>query len=215
MKELEFEIIKKNRVWIEATTGGYKCKIKVSPETENLTVGTHTVFVKDISVRSKYGTDLKFEVIGDAKEEGITTLKHFKYNSILRQRCLDLGGKWDKDEGAWIFSDLVADRIDTLEEYYNSELLNIEIRFTDDSYSDCESISFCGYTVATACGRDSGAKIADGISLISGGFDSGGSMKNWKTTVRENTIIRLRIPTKIYDNLVDYSEHYISAHIID
>ena len=49
-----------------------------------------------------------------------------------------------------------------------------------------------GRELAKASGRDSGAKIASGISIVSGEFTSGGSHKNWSTTTTEGAEFIIR-----------------------
>jgi len=48
-------------------------------------------------------------------------------------------------------------------------------------------VELFGRTIACAFGRDSGAKLGDGIIWIYGIKKSGGSVKNWYTEVREAT----------------------------
>jgi hypothetical protein len=51
------------------------------------------------------------------------------------------------------------------------------------------AVELFGRTIAKARGRDSGAKLGDGIILLNGSVDSGGSVKNWTTDVDEAAFI--------------------------
>ncbi len=63
-----FEIVKKNRKYFAARTKGYDCKIVIDDLSRDLEPGEHELMVEDISVRSKYGTDLIFRLTHDAEE---------------------------------------------------------------------------------------------------------------------------------------------------
>jgi hypothetical protein len=161
--------------------------------------------VSDISVRSKYGTDLIFKLtssIEEQEESGICTLKTTFYNKILVDKCHNLGGKWDADQKAWIFSGIVEDKVEMLDEKYNSKMIPVEISFIERYGSDTnEPLDLIGFNIATATGRDSGARIGRGVSLIKGSLTSGGSIKNWCTVARKGTVIRMHIPELCIDEL--------------
>ena len=193
-----FNIIKKNRKYFAATTkNGYNCKILIDQNSEGLELGENNLTVDDISVRSKYGTDLIFKLsasVDEQKNAGICTLQTAFYNKILVDECHKLGGMWDADEKAWIFPDFVSDEVELLDEKYNSKMINIEMSFDDDYKGFAEAIYIAGFKIAQAFSRDSGSKAADGIAFIAGGTTSGGSIKNWKTSIREGSIIRMSMP---------------------
>jgi len=192
-----FNIIKKNRKYFEASSNGYKCKILIDANSDALGLGQHELEVNDISVRSKYGVDLIFSLSGSVAEQesaGICTLKTPSFNEWLVAKCHRLGGKWDPTVKAWIFSGLVATEVDALDEKYNSKMVGVELTALTSLYTDREPLTIAGFVIATATGRDSGARVAEGISLIAGKFGSGGSVKNWTTRMSEGTTIRFFIP---------------------
>lgn len=202
MKTIKFEIIKKNRKYFAAITKGYKCKILIDSNSETLEPGPAELLVSDVSVRTKYGTDLIFKLCAEAseqKEAGIVTLQHFRFNRNLVKHCRDLGGKWDEESKAWVFSDIVSDKVEELDFIYNSKLIPVEIEAVEKIFNYHESVEYLGYTIAYASGRDSGAKLGDCVSLISGSIDSGGSVKNWGTIVREGSKFRLNVPAKLFE----------------
>lgn len=200
METKTFNIIKKNRKYFAATVNGYKCKILIDDNSQALEVGEHELIVDDMSKRTKYGTDLIFKLAADAKEQqeaGIVTLSHHAYNSKLVAKCRAMGGRWDAESDCWVFSELVEDKVEELDDIYNSDLVAVEITALDDIYEGKAPVTFCGYTIARAYGRDSGAKLGDGVSHISGSIYSGGSMKNWKSGVKEGSVFRLLIPCEL------------------
>lgn len=212
-----FEIIKKNRKYFSAKIGGkIPCKILIDSNSENLEIGNHQLLVDDISVRSSYGTDLIYKLsaaANDVASAGITTLRTPFYNKDLVNECKKLGGSWDAKTRAWIFSGIVADKVEELDEIYNSSLIPVEITFDRCVRACCEAVFLAGFKIAAATGRDSGAKMAEGVALIEGDVDSGGSMKNWVTSINEGTKIRMEVPELLIQDL--FSQHYITVVRLD
>jgi len=191
-----FKIEKTGRVWIQATQNGYNCKIKMSELTKDLT-GEVTLLVEDISVRSKYGTDLRYEMVSDNKKSEKVFFSHGKYNCFMVAECRELGGQWDSESKTWAFNAIVEDKIEELEELYNCDLIDVELTAKEDCSYGCDAVDFLGYTIARATGRDSGAQLGDGVSMLRGSIDSGGSMKNWRTSIEEKSIFRLSVPKNL------------------
>lgn len=199
MKTLTINVIKRNRLYYAAEQNGYKCKIKIDDERAKLELGENTLLLKDISVKSKYGIDRIYALCGLVKNSEIVSLRHDLYNQNLVDECRNLGGRWDAEEKAWIFSDIVEDKVNELDELFNSEKVVVEITANDDCWQPCRAVTFLGYTIAKAFGRDSGAKLGEEVSLISGKISSGGSMKNWQTKIEEGSIFRLKVARELLD----------------
>lgn len=193
-----FNIIKKNRKYFSATSGGYKCRILIDANSEGLELGEHTFEIIDLSIRSKYGIDSIFRLKGSVAEQedaGICSLKHRKYNTLLRDAARAHNGKWEGLEKAWIFSGLIANEIDALDEVFNSPTINVEVTFTEGLSTLQAPVTFIGYVLARAWGRDSGAQLEEGFAVVSGEFSSGGSVKNWRTKASDGTTIRMSVPS--------------------
>lgn len=118
------------------------------------------------------------------------------YNSKFVGQAKALGGKW-RDE-AWVFDIRDEARVRELcRELYGSDgltadTITLRIEWREEGSSDKGPIEVSGRPIARAFGRDSGAKLADGIVQLAGGFSSGGSVKNWVTRVRGGTIVLVR-----------------------
>lgn len=197
LKTIKLNVIKKNRVYFACKTeSGYSVKLKITPESENLTLGEHVLLVHDISVRSKYGVDVIYSLSEEIKkDDGVVTLKH-AYNDTLVKKCRDLGGRWDTENKIWVFPRVVAEAVEELEYLYTSDLVDVEIEYIKEGVidSDCrEPIYFLGYVLARAQGRDSGATLGEGVALMKGRVGSNGSQKNWGTYATEGSIFRLKI----------------------
>jgi len=127
--------------------------------------------------------EINLEIIEKEDQIKVTS----PYNQKFVNKARNLRGKWK--DGAWWFDDSIVDYVRDLmkgcfgttgEEPYDNVDLVIS-NFTD-SYSR-GAVELFGRTIAKAWGRDSGAKLGDGIILISGRIKSGGSVKNWYTEV--------------------------------
>ena len=196
-----FNVVKKNRKYFAAILEGkYKCKLLIDDSSKDLELGSHNLEVDDISVRSKYGTDLIFKIkAGSSLSGGICTLKHDRYNSILREECRRLGGTWDSKERAWIFGAFVEDEVEELDEIFNSPMATYELTFTETLYGYSAPACYCGYTLATATARDSGATLEPNIAIIEGEATSGGSIANWLTKIVAGTVIRMELPALVVE----------------
>ncbi len=120
------------------------------------------------------------------------------YNSEFVKHAKNLGGAYTG--GVWSFDA----RNETLvrsaclrclgHDGFITDLVDVEI--TIPKYAKgmgaCKPIEVFGRTLARAFGRDSGAKLGEGVVLLKGGFSSGGSVKNWCTDVKENTRVIVR-----------------------
>lgn len=62
-------------------------------------------------------------------------------------------------------------------------------------------VEVAGRTIARAWGRDSGAKLGDGVVKLQGRVGSGGSMKNWETVVDADVVLH-DCPRKVAEKLI-------------
>ncbi len=119
----------------------------------------------------------------------------------LVDSCKQLGGRWDAETKAWIFSGIVSEQVEALDDYYNTGYREYKITLKDEVYGLRSSAYIAGYRVAIAHGRDSGATLEDGIILLSGRIRSGGSMKNWTTEVEEGSVIIIKLSEAVANEL--------------
>jgi hypothetical protein len=131
------------------------------------------------------------------------------YNSEFIAKARRLAGKWHAP--SWVFDirDENAVRAACLKCYgtdgHTTDLVDVRVTIPHDGRGVGGArgpIELFGRTLARAFGRDSGAKLGDGVVVEAGGFGSGGSMKNWTTTVKDDTVVVLR----------DVSRALVDAH---
>jgi|GEM_PF-1845020 len=204
----KFAVIKKNRKYfVIEKENGFKCKLLIDKNSENLELGDHQLDLVDVSIKSKYGTDVIYKLSHEAEEQeqaGVCSLKA-PFNSILVEKAKALGGRWIQEEQAWIFTSLVEEEVELLDIKYNSDFVEVEIT-TNREVSDYNTsnapadvrqsmVCFCGVPlVVGGTGRDSGAKVADKVAFVAGAPKTGGSRKNWYTYIPENAVIRTTMP---------------------
>lgn len=137
------------------------------------------------------------------------TIKHTLNDRILcttpfhpdfAARAKKLGGRWEPSEKSWRFDrrDEASVRALCVRLFGTdgspetaSDVLTIRAS-SDVCESRADSLWLAGRQVARVLGRDSGAKLGDGVVVLSGSFGSGGSVKNPRITVREGTTFELR-----------------------
>lgn len=127
------------------------------------------------------------------------------YHPDFPAKAKRLGGRFTTaPEKGWIFDARDEQRVrELLVKVYGtdgtpvpkSQLLTVR---TDPSKCDVRGggagaeLWLAGRQVARALGRDSGARLGDGVVVVSGGFSSGGSVKNYKVAYRAGTVFELR-----------------------
>ena len=119
------------------------------------------------------------------------------YNRAFVTRARKLGGAWDGK--AWAFDERDTDRVkelvgDVYGHYFDGEVEIVDIRITSlESISGRRApIYFGPREVARAWGRDSGAKLGEGVVQTHGDISSGGSVKNWRTDCSAGSIFEVR-----------------------
>lgn len=201
MKEITLFLEQKNRVYFKCRdTNGFEVKLKITPKSSGLSLSKHLLLVSDISVKTKYGTDIIYELYEEIKkEDGICTLSHFMPNNDLSKKCKNFAGKWEPIQKVWVFPKCIEKEVEELDYRYNTNLITIEITYLKDWLVEKKGATFCGYKLCEAIGRDSGAKLSNNIILINGEIESTGSLKNWRTRIKEGTSFRLKISKNLLD----------------
>lgn len=140
---------------------------------------------------------------------------HAPYNTIFIAAAKRLGGKWVTPN--WVFDIRDEGRVRELcMQIYGSDgrvqdLCTVRAELDSSSKNYAGPIEIAGRTVARAYGRDSGAKLGEGIVLLKGGFDSGGSVKNWKTITKDGTVVLVRdFPRAIAQKMIEDGATWLS-----
>lgn len=156
-------------------------------------------------VRPKMSKQFKIEIV-DSSAYIVSP-----YNPKFVARVKALGGKWDASSKRWRVS---AQSVDTVRaamlDVYGqndepvSETVTVIVRFSESDHAPCAPYVLFGRVIATAWGRDSGARVGEDVAFIQGKPTSGGSAKNWGTYIPEGAVI------EIYGIPKDYAQRCIN-----
>lgn len=122
------------------------------------------------------------------------------YHPSFPSKAKDLGGKWNPDRRAWIFDARDESRVrDLCRKIYGTDgttptcdLVTIRLTALVDRKIERGGVFAAGRCIASATGRDSGARLCERVVLLSGCITSGGSMKNWLTHVYKGAVVELK-----------------------
>jgi hypothetical protein len=119
------------------------------------------------------------------------------YHPDLPRQARKLGGDWRKP--VWVFDARNEAEVRALyRDVYGTDgssedkTVTVEIKFSsEEAYCGDKSLFFAGRQIVRIFDRDSGAKLGDGVTVLEGGFSSGGSRKNPCLTREVGTKIRI------------------------
>lgn len=120
------------------------------------------------------------------------------YHAGFVEKCRNLRGSFKA--GAWWFDDSIIDYVrEAMLKHFGTtgevpfDNCTLLVRnFSSNEYG--APVMLFDRSVARAFSRDSGARLGDDIVFISGRYDSGGSVKNWRTEVSEATFEMRNFP---------------------
>lgn len=134
-------------------------------------------------------------------EEQYTYL-YTPYNPEFVSKIKRIGGaKWSSGNKAWrIPVDCIDEARDIIRDVYGytdeEDVKRLKIKVViDKGHYISEGrgpVMMFGKTIASAFGRDSGAKVGDEVSFLEGEPASGGSMKNWNTHISGPAVFTIR-----------------------
>lgn len=199
MKTIKLTLIKKNRKYFACKVNGYDANLIIDDKSENLELGEHELIVNDLSIRNKYGVKIIYEIACETTGEKIQ-LSHPRFNSLLVERAKKLGGVWRADEKVWEFDAIVEEEVEELHLLFNSSIVTVTITAQRERVGETGPIYFCGYPLACAFDRDSGAKLGEGVACLEGRYTSGGSRKNWCTIITDGSKFRLQVSKKLIES---------------
>ena len=133
------------------------------------------------------------------------------YNPSFPGRAKALGGKWEAGRKAWVFDGRDEARVRELcQQVYGeggttdeqADLVTVRLRAAKEVSEWQEGLFCCGRQIASATGRDSGARLGGGVVLLAGRVDSGGSVKNWVTKATAGTEVEIKdLPRPALENM--------------
>lgn len=123
------------------------------------------------------------------------------YNKDFVTKAKQIGGaRWNGSERCWVIPESEIGTVRTyMREVYGEtdlpdeeERVTVDVTFLEMVEDWHDGVTVFGKQLCRAFGRDSGAKVGDGVTLIEGRIGSGGSRANWTTVVHEGAKFRIR-----------------------
>lgn len=159
-------------------------------------------------------SDLKIEVSGE------TASVYSPYNAEFVQKMRRIGGaKWNRGQACW---DVPAHAVSAvrliMKETYGesdtepAEKVTARVTFTDEMSENRSAVTLFGKTVASAFGRDSGAKVGEDVTFIVKNPRSGGSRNHWETIIPEGAVAEIH---NVPRNMVVEGRGYIVEIVED
>lgn len=140
----------------------------------------------------------------------ITTLDNNKialaspYNDQMPPKARALGGRWNRDQAAWIFDARDEQRVrDLAREIYGTDgspedtadLVTVRIKLADHevSFRDGGRAEFAGRIIAERRARDCDVRLADNVILIAGKLAGrGGSVRYPEIDAADDVVVEIR-----------------------
>lgn len=128
------------------------------------------------------------------------------YTPSMPKKARKTGGKWDRGKKAWIFQKEDEQHVrDMLISVYgtdgtDADLVDVLVTFTGYYSVWHDAICLYGRQICAAKGRDSGVRFGEGIIVKEDSFDSGGSVKNWRTCADIDAQVVIKgVPRKVVE----------------
>lgn len=122
------------------------------------------------------------------------------YNANFVAAVKQIGGaSWDRSRRAWsIPAEAIDQAREIMRRVYGEDdrpstepSVSVKLTFDDRICEWHAPVTIMGKTIASAWGRDSGARVGDDVVFVEGRPESGGSVKNWYSVVPEGCVVVL------------------------
>jgi len=144
------------------------------------------------------------------------------YNADFVTKIKAAGAKWNTSTKTWqMDARSIASARAIMREVYGQDDLpcdtvSVKVTIKKDIRASRAPIVILGRTIASAKGRDTGARIGDGVCFESGKADSGGSMNNWCTIIEEGSVIILYdIAKNAVTDMIGVDPEYCGIEVVE
>lgn len=145
------------------------------------------------------------------------------YNPEFVRRIKKAGGRWNAGNKTWECDERSIESVRTImREVYGmddlpQELVTVKVTIGENKISVWHGpVVMFGRTIASAFGRDSGAKVGEGICFQTGSCKSGGSVKNWYTVVESGSVFTIYdVPKQAVDEKLGWDDSYGTFEVIE
>lgn len=184
------------------------CLIKIDKVSDNLPLGTHWLYVHDVSKKSRFGTKHIYELATDYEEikdlNDLVSLQHNPYNFNLHDQAKSLGGIWY--ENKWYFAPNQKKAVEALNLIYNSKKITVFIYFKKETYTVNKPLDIFGYIIADYVKNK--LFISKNVKIVTGELCLGGSERNVEIIAKQSTILQMDLPKNILDMYETETEYF-------
>lgn len=122
------------------------------------------------------------------------------YSPAFVSGIKQLSGRWNAASSCWVIpEEFLPDARALMKKIYGEDdqaeaeggKVTVELTFSRDVAAECAPVVLLGRVIASAHGRDSGARPGEGVAFVEGGCRSGGSRNNWDTVVNEGSVVKV------------------------
>ena len=143
------------------------------------------------------------------------------YNPDFVTRIKALGARWDAGRKQWYTDERNLEAVrQAMRKVYGQDdrpakLVSVRVRLTREVSALNKPVTLFGRTVASATGRDSGARLGEGVAFETKRPTSGGSVKNWRTVIPDESVILIHdLPETAVTDKIDWDDKYGTVEII-
>lgn len=145
------------------------------------------------------------------------------YNPSFVAKIKKAGGKWNPGNRTWECDERSIEAVRAImREVYGQddmpqELVTVRVTVGEDAISKHTGpIVLFGRTVASAYGRDSGAKVGEGVVFETGTCRSSGSVKNWYTVIDAGSVFTIYdVPKRAVEEKLGWADFYGTFEIVE
>jgi transposase len=168
------------------------------------------VFMRD-KIHPPYSADYRRRIV-DLYRNGRTPeqlAQEFEPSApTIREWCQQAG----RDAGGGDGGATSAER-EELTRLRREDRVTVRVKVSDESPWSArnQGLFLGGFSIARGYGRDSGARLADGVVVLEGGFYSGGSAKNSTTHASSGTLFEIHdVPRGMADLMIEQASESIA-----
>lgn len=138
---------------------------------------------------------------------------HTPYSPEFARKARLLGARWSPDTRAWIADARATESVRAAmvavwgADDRPAELVTVHVVLTKEVSERLGPVTLFGRIIASASGRDSGARVGDGVAFTRLAPRSGGSVKNWDTVVPNGSHITIYdVPRRAVEEGLDWND---------
>jgi hypothetical protein len=145
------------------------------------------------------------------------------YNPSFVSKIKKAGGKWNASNRTWEVDERSVEAVRAImREVYGQddlpqELVTVKVTIGDKSLDEWRApVVLFGRNIASARGRDGGARPGEGVCFEKGGCDSGGSMKNWYTIVSAESVFTIYdVPKLAVEQKLGWKDDFGTFEVVE